>query len=147
MLGQEVPPGLIADWDIDIMPDGAGLPPGRGDVAQGRRLYQQHCAACHGPDGQGGSADRLAGAAGELTGEWPEKTVGNYWPYASTLFDFIRRAMPMTAPGSLSADETYALVAYLLHLNDIVAADAIMDQQTLPAVQMPNREGFLPIMQ
>lgn len=147
MLGQEVPPGLIADWDIDVMADGSGLPPGRGGVAEGRVLYRQHCAVCHGPDGQGGSADRLAGADPGLTGEWPEKTVGNYWPYASTLFDFIRRAMPMTAPGSLDADETYALVAYLLYLNDIVAADAIMDQQTLPAVQMPNRGGFLPIMQ
>jgi cytochrome c len=142
-LGRPAPAALIAAWDIDVMPDGAGLPPGRGDARQGERLYGEQCQSCHGERGLGDSGDQLAGAKMGLTGEWPEKTIGTYWPYATTLFNFIRRAKPMQAPGSLSNDEVYALTAYLLHLNGIVSADAVMGAQSLPGVVMPNRDGFI----
>lgn len=125
------------------MPDGRGLPPGEGDARQGKVVYQACCQSCHGPNGQGGSADRLAFAQMGLTDEWPEKTIGNYWPYATTLFDFNRRAMPMDNPGSLSNDEVYAVTAYLLYLNGIIAETAVMNAQTLAKVRMPNRDGFI----
>jgi len=134
----------VALWDIDVTPDGTGLPPGRGSVAQGRDLYTNNCAGCHGPGGQGGIKDRLAGGVGSLATATPVKTVGSYWPYATTLYDYIRRAMPYQAPGSLTNDEYYALAAYLLNVNGIVPADATLDRESLPKVQMPNRDGFVP---
>ena len=143
MLGETASPEAIARRDIGVMPDGTGLPEGSGNVAQGKRVYDTKCIACHGPEGAGGSADQLAGASNALTDDYPEKTIGAYWPYATTLFDLIRRSMPMDAPGSLSDNEVYALTAYLLYLNNIIATDNIMDAITLPKTVMPNRDGFI----
>lgn len=134
----------IGAWDIDVRPDGQGLPDGRGTVARGKVLYQENCEACHGAGGKDGLKDRLAGGQGTLASAKPLKTVGSFWPYATTLFDYIRRAMPYTAPGSLSADETYALAAYILNLNGIVPDTATLDRTSLPKVAMPNRAGFAP---
>ena len=131
-------------WDIDVRPDGKGLPEGSGTVAHGKSVYEGNCEACHGPNGQGGIKDRLAGGQGSLATENPIKTVGSYWPYATTLFDYIHRAMPYQAPGSLSVDDTYAVAAYILNLNGILSSDGTLDRNTLPAIKMPNREGFIP---
>jgi S-disulfanyl-L-cysteine oxidoreductase SoxD len=128
-----------------IYPNGTGLPPGRGTVAQGRELYAQRCAVCHGKDGIGASAEELGQGTGALTSASPDKTIGLYWPYATTLFDFIRRAMPMNAPQSLTDDEVYALTAYLLRLNGIDWGSDVLTSHTLPSVKMPNREGFIQI--
>jgi cytochrome c len=121
-----------------------GLPEGNGTVAQGKEVYQQNCEACHGPNGEGGLFDRLAGGQGTLASDKPVKTVGSYWPYATTLFDYIRRAMPYPAPSLLGANDTYAVTAYILNLNGILPADGKLDQQTLPKIKMPNRDGFIP---
>ncbi len=110
-------------WDIDVRPDGQGLPQGSGTVAHGKSVYEQNCQACHGPDGTGGFGDRLAGGQGTLASDKPIKTVGSFWPYATTLFDYIHRAMPYQAPGSLSIDDTYAVAAYILNLNGILPED------------------------
>jgi len=134
----------IALWDIDVRPDGTGLPHGRGTVAHGLEVYTTNCVFCHGEGGQGGIKDRLAGGLGTLATAKPIKTVGSYWPYATTLYDYIRRAMPYQAPGSLSDDDYYALSAYLLHINGLLPADGALDQDSLPKVQMPNRNGFVP---
>lgn len=142
--GHPATPDEIKLWDIDIRPDGVGLPPGSGSVAHGRQVYDENCAACHGDHGQGGLGDRLVGGQGSLASDHPVKTIGSFWPYATTLFDYVRRAMPYPAPQTLSDDDTYAVVAYLLNLNGIVAADATIDASTLPAIQMPNRNGFVP---
>lgn len=141
-LGRPATAQEIAGWDIDVRADGAGLPAGHGDVAAGRTIYAQQCAACHGDTGQGGPMDALVGGRGTLATAKPVMTVGSYWPYATTLFDFIRRAMPFTAPQSLSPDQAYAVVAYVLYLNRIVPRDAVLDARTLPMVKMPNRNGF-----
>lgn len=141
-LGSTPAPELIEAWNIDIAPDGENLPPGSGSVAEGERIFAQQCAVCHGEDGTGGQMDRLVGGQGTLASDKPVKTVGSYWPYATTLFDYIHRAMPFPNPQSLSADQVYAVSAYILHLNGIVPADAVMDRQTLPQVRMPNRDGF-----
>jgi S-disulfanyl-L-cysteine oxidoreductase SoxD len=143
-LGQPVDEATIAAWDIDVSPDGTGLPPGSGTVAQGHPIFAARCAMCHGDAGQGGIGDPLVGGAGTLAGAKPKKTVGSYWPYATTLFDYIRRAMPYNAPQSLSADEVYAVTAYLLYLNKVVPEDTRLDAKTLPQVRMPNRNGFVP---
>ncbi|MCY4400422.1 MAG: cytochrome c [Gemmatimonadetes bacterium] len=133
----------IALWDIDIKPDGEGLPPGSGSVAEGRRIYELSCMQCHGPTGTEGPNDRLA-SSGEW-GEWPAgRTVGGYWPYATTLFDYTRKAMPQATPGTLGDDEVYAVVGYVLHLSGLVPADAVMDAETLAAVEMPYRDRFVP---
>jgi len=134
----------IAGWDIDIAPDGAGLPPGSGTVQQGKELFDRLGAKCHGAKGGGGGggAPPLVGGIGSLNTDKPGKTVGSYWPYATTLFDYIHRAMPADKPQSLAPDEVYALCAYLLYLNGIVAEDAVMDADTLPKVVMPNHAGF-----
>ncbi|WP_158814809.1 c-type cytochrome [Methylocapsa sp. S129] len=133
----------IAGWNIDVAPDGAGLPPGQGSVAQGAQIFADKCAACHGDHGQGKPMDALAGGAGTIATPKPVKTVGSYWPYATTLYDFIHRAMPFNAPQSLSPDEVYAVSAYVLFLNHLVPADAILDAKTLPKVAMPNRDAFV----
>lgn len=141
--GQPATPEQIAGWDIDIAPDGAGLPPGSGTVQEGEALFAKLGAKCHGANGEGtAAAPALVGGLGTLDTDKPVKTVGSYWPYATTLYDFIHRAMPADAPQSLKPDEVYALCAYLLHLNGIVPEDAVMDAQTLPQVIMPNHAGF-----
>lgn len=141
--GQPASPDQIAGWDIDVAPDGAGLPPGRGSVAQGEALFARLGAKCHGATGEGtDKAPALVGGQGSLATAHPVKTVGSYWPYATTLYDYIHRAMPADAPQSLSPDEVYALCAYLLHLNGIVPADAVLDATSLPQVVMPNHAGF-----
>jgi mono/diheme cytochrome c family protein len=141
--GKPVTPADIAAWDISIGPDGAGLPPGKGTVAQGETVYAAKCQACHGEKGAGGPNDRLVGGAGTIAPDKaPVKTVGSYWPYATTLFDYVRRAMPWDRPKSLSDEEVYAVAAYVLYLNGVIGADAVLDAQSLPKVKMPNREGF-----
>ena len=134
----------IKAWDIDIDTNGAGLPPGRGTVQQGAAVYANKCAACHGPTGTEGPQVPLVGGQGSLTADHPIKTIGSYWPYATTLYDYIYRAMPFTAPQSLTPDEVYSVVAWLLHRNGIVPSDSVMDATTLPSVTMPNRDGFVP---
>lgn len=141
-IGRPATAGEIAGWNIDVRADGQGLPDGRGSVAQGQAIFAARCAACHGETGEGKPADRLAGGAGTLATAKPVRTVGSFWPYATTLFDFIRRAMPFDAPQSLSADQVYAVAAYVLYLNKIVPADAVLDAASLPKVAMPNRNGF-----
>jgi len=142
-LGVPATPAQIVSADISIPPDGAGLPAGSGTPAQGEQVYAAKCFACHGPEGAGGISDRLVGGRGTLTTTAPVKTIGSYWPYATTVFDFIRRAMPYPEPHSLTSPEAYALTAYLLHLNGVIAADAVMDAKSLPRVQMPNRGNFV----
>lgn len=134
----------IAAFDLSIPPDGSGLPPGSGKANDGAEIYAVHCLACHGTEGAGQPNDRLVGGRGTLDGPAPIRTVGSYWPYATTLFDYIRRAMPYPQPHSLTDDEAYALTAYLLHLNGIIKVDEPMNAQTLPRVVMPNRDSFVP---
>ena len=148
-IGRDATPAEIAVLDIDFGPDGAGAPPGSGSVAEGRLVYNVKCVSCHGITGQEGPDARLVGRDprdgfpfGETRGI--RRTVGNYWPYATTLFDYVKRAMPMTFPGSLTADEIYAVAAYILFLNEIIPEDAVMNAETLPAVVMPARDRFVP---
>ena len=143
--GQPISPADLAPWDIEILPSGAGLPPGSGTVAQGEAVFAAKCQACHGAKGAGQPNDRLVGGKGTLaTGQAPVKTVGSYWPYATTLFDYVRRAMPWTNPKSLTNDEVYAVSAYLLNLNGIIGENDVMNAQTLAKVSMPNKDGFIP---
>jgi len=143
-LGQPIAPVDIAPWDISIGPDGAGLPPGRGTAALGEAIYAAQCQACHGEKGVGRPNDALVGGKGSLApGKPPIKTVGSYWPYATTLFDYIRRAMPFQESKSLTTDQLYAVSAYILHLNEIVGKDDVLDAETLSKVKMPNRDGFV----
>jgi cytochrome c len=143
--GKPISPQDLAAWDISIGPDGAGLPPGKGTVAQGEAVYAAKCQACHGEKGEGRPNDRLVGGAGTIAADKaPVKTVGSYWPYPTTLFDYVRRAMPWDRPKSLSDDEVYAVAAYILNLNGIIGPDKVLDAESLPKVKMPNREGFTP---
>lgn len=142
-LGQPVTATELAAIDFTVMPDGAGLPVGSGTAEQGVAIYQRHCLACHGDKGVDGVNDRLSGGHDSLSTLAPVKTVGSYWPYATTVFDFIRRAMPYTAPGSLGNDDIYALTAYLLYINDVVGEQDVMDARSLPEVNMPNRDNFV----
>ena len=146
--GQDATPAQIAALDIDVRPDGTGAPPGSGSVEEGERVFAAKCAVCHGPTGTEGPNDVLVGRDpregfpfGATRGF--RRTVGNYWPYATTLFDYINRAMPQQAPGTLTADQVYAVVAYILNRNEIVPSDAVMDATTLPAVVMPARDRFV----
>ncbi len=134
----------VAAWNLDVDRDGRALPAGSGTVGQGRKLFEEKCSGCHGARGEGGVGDRLVGGQGTLATPKPVKTVGSFWPYAPTLFDYIRRAMPLDAPQSLTNDEVYALAGYLLNMNGIVPDDATMDAKSLAAVRMPNRDGFVP---
>jgi cytochrome c len=143
--GQPIAPADIAPWDISIAPDGAGLPPGRGTAIQGEAVYASNCQACHSEKGTGGPNDALVGGIGSLApGKTPIKTVGSYWPYATTLFDYVRRAMPFQESKSLTDDELYAVSAYILNLNGIIGSNDVLDAQSLPKVRMPNRDGFIP---
>jgi mono/diheme cytochrome c family protein len=143
-LGKPATADDIAKIDISITPDGKGLPAGSGSVAQGEMVFQQKCAVCHGAKAEGTpSGDRLVGGIGSLATDTPVKTVNSYWPYATTVFDYIRRAMPITNPQSLQNDEVYAVTAYILSFDNIVPKDAVLDAASLPKVQMPNRSGFV----
>ena len=142
-LGKPVGDDELAKADFTIMPNSDGLPDGNGNTVAGAEIYRRHCLACHGEGGTGGINDVLVGGHGSLTTERPVKTIGSYWPYATTLFDYIRRAMPYQSPGILSNNEIYSLTAYLLYLNGIVAEDAELSSKSLPGVEMPNRDNFI----
>ncbi|MDT8427185.1 MAG: cytochrome c [Pseudomonadales bacterium] len=142
-LGQAVSESALRDIDLIVLPDGSNLPEGSGTAAQGQAVYEAKCAACHGVDGTVAIRGVPALAGGSLSAPQPTLTVGSYWPYASTLFDYIRRAMPPTEPKSLSNSEVYQLSAYVLYLNNIIDRDQLMDRSTLPQVPMPNHAGFV----
>src|SRR6202167_769119 len=141
-IGHVATPAQIAGWDIDVLADGQGLPPGQGSVREGEKIFAETCAACQAAKGEGDPADRLVGGFGTLATSKPVRTVGSYWSYASTLFDYIRRAMPFNSPQSLTADQVYAVSAYVLYLNNIVTKDTVLDATSLPSVAMPNRNGL-----
>ena len=141
-LGKPISPADLAPWDLSIAPDGTGLPPGRGTAKQGKAIFFEKCSYCHGSEGQGDAADRLVGGQGTLATDKPVKTVGSYWPYATTLFDFIRRAMPLNEPETLTNDEVYSVAAYILAMNKIVPEKTAMDAKSLPKVKMPNQGNF-----
>lgn len=141
-LGKPASADEVAAMDVSVGPDGAGLPPGSGTPKQGAEVYATKCIMCHGPEGANGVNDRLVGGQGTLKSAAPVKTIGSYWPYATTVFDYVRRAMPYPAPHSLTDAEVYALTAYLLHLNGVIGPDDVMDATSLPKVKMPNRGGF-----
>lgn len=142
-LGREATPAQIAGWDVSVGPDGVGLPPGKGTAAVGAAIYEQKCQTCHGAKGAGQPNDRLVGGQGTLASKTPVRTVGSYWPYATTVFDYIRRAMPYIQPQSLTDDEVYALTAYLLALNGIIGEADEINADTLPKVKMPNQANFI----
>jgi len=144
-IGQPATPDELKARDISVAPDGTGLPPGHGTVEQGREIYNTRCALCHGDRGQGiDSYPALVGGRGTLASMKTELTVGSYWPYSTTVWDYIHRTMPYQQPGSLRPDQTYAITAYILYMNGIVGKDAELTQETLPQVKMPNRDGFIP---
>jgi S-disulfanyl-L-cysteine oxidoreductase SoxD len=142
-IGQPASEEEMRAWNIDVSATGAGLPPGRGTVQQGASVYATKCAMCHGATGTEGPKDKLVGGQGTLTTPKPVKTIGSYWPYAPTLYDYLERAMPFPEPGSLKPDEIYSVIAWLLFQNGIIKEDAVIDAKTLPLVQMPNQDGFL----
>ena len=141
-LGKPITPAEIAPWDITVMPDGTGLPSGSGTPAQGAVIYAQKCAACHGENGRGGNSALVIGGPPKASLDGG-KTIPNFWPYATTVFDFIRRAMPYQAPGSLTAAEVYALTAYILAGNKLIGETDVINAQTLPKVQMPKADNFI----
>lgn len=141
-LGKALTQAEVEAVSFTVLPDGEGLPKGSGTAVAGAIVYQQQCLACHGTKGENGPNDRLAGGLGTIDGDLPVKTVGSYWPYATTVFDYVRRAMPYNTPGSLSNDDTYAVTAYLLYLNGIVGETSVINAETLPNVKMPNRDNF-----
>jgi mono/diheme cytochrome c family protein len=151
-LGKPISAADLAAWDIDVEPDGAGLPPGSGTSAQGASMFADNCAACHGDGGKGATTTTSgAPAAPAVVSDTKRNgiddttlTIANYWPYATTLFDYIRRAMPWTSPRTLSDDQVYALTAYILAQNKLIDSKEVINAQTLPKVQMPNRNGFIP---
>lgn len=145
-LGRPAMPAEIAHASISVAPDGTGLPDGRGNAKTGRAVYEAQCAACHGAKGEGNAAaafPRLVGGIGSLTSKQPVGTIGSYWPYATTVWDYINRSMPYQDAGSLRPDEVYGVTAYLLYLNGIIKEDAELNKRTLPKVVMPNRDGFV----
>jgi S-disulfanyl-L-cysteine oxidoreductase SoxD len=141
-LGKPISEADVSGWDINVLPDGTGLPPGSGSPADGARIYAAKCAACHGQEGKGGSNAKLIGGE-PIKSIDAEKTIANFWPYSTTVFDYIRRTMPFRQPRSLTNDEVYALTAYILSINKIIGANDTMNAQTLPRVRMPNRDGFI----
>jgi cytochrome c len=142
-LGQPITSGDLASWSINVLPDGTGLPAGSGTSAKGAPIYAQKCAHCHGEQGKGGVNAALVGGA-PIKNMDSTRTIANFWPYATTVFDFIRRAMPWQQPRSLSDDEVYSLTAYILAMNKLIGEQDEMNAQTLPKVRMPNRDGFIP---
>ena len=142
-LGRPVTSEELAKLDITILPDGSGLPAGSGSAAAGAQVYAQKCQSCHGSNGTGGPFDRLTGGVGSLTTDKPVRTAVSYWPSATTIFDYIRRAMPRNEPKSLTNDETYAITAFLLSVDNVIPKDATLDAKSLPAVKMPNQDGFV----
>ena len=142
-LGEPMTAKALTQLDYTILPDGDGLPGGEGSVSMGAVVYEKHCISCHGEGGKAGVNTPLAGGRGSLGAENPLKTVGSFWPYATTIFDYVRRAMPLQTPGILSNDEIYAVTAYLLYVNDILDQDARLSAKNLPLVKMPNRDGFV----
>jgi len=142
-VGRTPKPEEVRAIDIDVTPDGKGLPPGRGTATAGKEVYTRRCETCHGPTGTEGPQDALVGGRGSLNTARPQKTVGSYWPYATTLWDYINRAMPFDHPSTMTADQVYAATAYVLFLNGIVGEQEVLDQTTLPKVKMPNRDGFV----
>src|SRR5712691_9448068 len=142
-LGRPATPAEVAGWDISIPPDGTGLPPGSGRLEQGAVVFAQKCQACHGEKGAGKPNDQLVGGQGTLASASPVRTIGSYWPYATTVFDYVRRAMPYAQTQSLTNDEVYAVTAYLLYQNGVIAETDEMNAQTLPRVKMPNRDHFI----
>jgi mono/diheme cytochrome c family protein len=147
-VGRAPTPKELEAIDIDVTPDGRGLPPGSGTATRGKEVYASRCLICHGPTGVEGPQDVLVGGQGTLVTAAavtrPLKTVGSYWPYATTLWDYVRRAMPFDHPGTMATDDVYAATAYLLFLNHIVGENDVLTDQTLPQVKMPNRDGFVP---
>lgn len=142
-LGTPATDEQIAGWHIDVLPDGTGLPAGSGTVMQGKHVYEAQCLSCHGANLKGVAFwPALVGGKGSLASDKPVKSIGSYWPYATTLYDYIHRAMPFTAPQSLSNDEVYSVTAYLLHMNGILDENATLDEKSLPEIKMPNRDGF-----
>lgn len=144
-LGQPVSHAEATRGQWNVFPDGRGLPPGQGTALQGEPIFRSQCAVCHGDRGRGASAEELAGGSEPLTSRYPDKTIGLYWPHATTVFDVIRRSMPMFTPGSLGADAVYSLTAYLLAEEGLIGEREVMNATTLPRVRMPNRNGFVPI--
>jgi cytochrome c len=142
-VGRPPTPEEIRALGSAIAPDGTGLPAGSGTVAAGRALFEAQCARCHGPKGEGGVGARLVGGQGTLPTPKPLRTVGSFWPYATTLWDYVNRAMPFDRPGLLEPSEVYAAVAYVLNLNGIIEENRVMDAASLPKVRMPNRDGFI----
>ena len=145
-LGKPISESDVKNWDISVLPDGTNLPPGRGTPAEGAKIYAEKCVVCHGESGKGGvmpGAGALVGGPPLTDGIDTAKTIANYYAYSTTLFDWIKRAMPYTAPRSLSDDEVYALVAYILALNKLIGENDAMDAKTLPQVKMPNRDNFI----
>lgn len=142
-LGRPLTPEEIRKIDITVTPDGRGLPAGSGSVSAGAAVYAKSCQSCHGAQGAGKPQDQLTGGVGSLASAKPVKTPASYWPAATTLFDYIRRAMPITSPQSMTNDEVYAVTAYILSIDGIVSSDAVLDAKSLPQVKMPNREGFV----
>ena len=143
-IGHVATPAQVTAWNLDVSPDGRNLPVGQGSVSRGREVFANQCAACHGARGEGGSlGDKLAGGQGTLATPTPVRTIGSYWPYATTLFDYVRRAMPLNAPQSLSNEDVYAVAGYVLFLNGLVAEDAVVSAKTLTQLKMPNRDGFV----
>ena len=144
-LGRSASAEEVKQRDVTTLPNGDGLPEGRGTAAQGEAVYRDKCAACHGPNGEGSpQGTQLVGGVGSLASDNPVRTVGSYWPYATSVWDYIHRAMPLNQPGSLSADDTYGVTAFLLNRNKIIEASEVMDKESLPKVRMPNRDGFIP---
>ena len=143
-IGREALPEEVAAWDIDVRPDGLGLPAGKGSVKDGEKLFQEQCASCHGEFGEGaGRYPVLVGGQGTLTKDNPDKTIGSFWPYASTVFDYVNRAMPFGNAQSLKPDEVYAITAYLLNMNDLVKDDFVLSKENFNSVKLPNAGGFL----
>jgi len=142
-LGKPIPEADIAQWDISAAPDGSGLPPGSGTAAQGAKIYAQKCVVCHGENGRGKPFAALVGGAPLTSGIDTTKSIANFWGYPTIIFDFTRRAMPFQAPRTLTNDEVYALTAYILSINKLIGENDVMNAQTLPKVQMPNRDGFI----